>query len=121
METIGFLFELESDELVNICRTCLSVLTTEKTSIFNEIDVPSMDSLSMQENVETHMKIRIVDVILLCTSDVSVTILLTCYQKKKNNIHPQRFSRKTHLNIHLREKICCCLVFILAKLFAKLI
>lgn len=57
-------------DLLNVCRTCLNELASERTSIYEKIEINTSDNC----DVGDRLKIRILDAILLCTSNISVNI-----------------------------------------------
>ena len=61
-------------DLLNICRTCLDELATERTSIFENIKIETTDKKFNQDNgdEDAWLTIRILDIIQLCTSNISV-------------------------------------------------
>lgn len=62
-------------DLLNICRTCLNELTTEKSSIFEDIKIQTTGKENNQDDDKTWLKIRIIDIILLCSSNISVNTI----------------------------------------------
>lgn len=61
-------------DLLNICRICLDELIMERTSIFEDIEIQTMGKENNQHNDNTWLRIRTLDIILLCTSNITVNI-----------------------------------------------
>lgn len=66
--------ETKPEDLLNICRTCLNELTTERTSIFKDIEIQTTSNEHNQDD-DTRLKFRILDIILLFTSNISVNTI----------------------------------------------
>lgn len=63
-------------DLLNICRTCLNELTMERSSIFKDIEIQTTGKINNQDDDDkTWLRIRIIDIILLCTSNISVNTI----------------------------------------------
>lgn len=61
-------------DLLNICRICLNELTMERTSIFDDIEIQTTGEKNNQHDDNTWHRIRTLDIILLCTSNITVNI-----------------------------------------------
>lgn len=59
------------DNLLDICRTCSNGLLLERASVFEDIEIQIR---SKESNQDEYVSIRILDIILLCTSNISVNI-----------------------------------------------